>query len=398
MNIEKTNFLKNIGIAPVYFDGSIKADLYDKPDDFIVEEIHPGFICDVAGEASVPPTAISQKYILATLVKKNISTFNACEEIARENKIPLNHISYCGLKDTVGLTSQRICILNEVPLVKAKFNKFFLKDFQESEDKLDLRSHKGNRFRIRAKNIVSGSGQECQTILKEFAAKVKKGLPNFYGPQRFGIRQNNHILGKLILEQNYDEFIKSFLTDMSKNESLTIRETREKLKDNFGDWEKCREILKGADGLEDESELVANLISQPKEEAICHTHRSSFFIHSFSSYLFNQALSLCLSGENVFKKEAFLDKIGANTEFDEFNAKFYSPVFEKENMKLADFRHPRKELNISGHPRRIFFYPENFEFETKNNEIILTFDLGIGEYASLLLGELFEGGFENKLN
>ena len=97
-------------------------------------------------------------------------------------------------------------------------------------------------------------------------------------------------------------------------------------------------------------------------------------------------------------KEASLDKIGANTHFDAFNAKFYSPVLKEENVKLADFKHPQKALNIDGHPKKIFFFPKNIDFEMKKNEITMSFDLGIGQYASLLLGELFEGGCENKLN
>lgn len=397
MNSRKAYFLKNIGIAPIYLNGSIKAILYKKPEDFIVEEIHSNFVCDVKKKKDIASVAFPQKYLHATLVKKGISTFEACKEIAEENGIPLICIGYCGLKDTIGLTAQRICILNRFSLKKTRFKKFFLKDFQGSNDELNPRSHQGNRFHIKARNVISPH-QVCESTLKEFRTKGNKALPNFYGPQRFGIRQNNHVLGRFILEGDYDKFIKAFLIDSSKEESLKIRKVRKKLEGNLKDFKRCKKILGDLEGLEDERELIENLIFHPKEEAVCNTHRSVFFVHSFSSYLFNRALSLCLEKGGAIIKEASLDKIGADTHFDAFNAEFYSPILKEENMELADFKHSHKALNINSHPRKIFFFPNNFNFKTKNNEIALSFDLGIGEYASLFLGELFEGGCENKLN
>jgi hypothetical protein len=63
------NFFRNIGIEWRSPFVMIKANLYLKPEDFIVEEIHQDGVCS----AKAPKTKLKNfqsKYILATLVKK----------------------------------------------------------------------------------------------------------------------------------------------------------------------------------------------------------------------------------------------------------------------------------------------------------------------------------------
>jgi len=217
------------------------------------------------------------KYIKAVLVKKDISTFDACKIITEKNGFSLRDISYCGLKDTSGVTAQRICIPNKGKLRHIKSNRFFLKDFQGSNEKLKIRGHKGNHFIVRVRN-VSSSPKTSKILLQDSKKKIKQGLPNFYWLQRFGIRQNNHILGKLILKGKYKEFVFRFLTDTNKNEPKEIRMVRNRIKKNFGNLPRCQRFIQGHDELTDEKQLIEDLIDKGELQAIKNMKLSNFLL------------------------------------------------------------------------------------------------------------------------
>ena len=293
--IKNENFLKNIGIKFFSATQRIKAELYKNPEDFIVEEIQKdGKTFSPEKEKLTSASNPKKKYIHAVLVKKRISTFGACGVIASKNGLDyFKDISFCGLKDTNGLTTQKICLKTKEKLKFTIFQKFFLKNFEASNKKVERGEHRGNCFIIKAK--FNPQEQEVATkILKNFSSLIKRGLPNFYGPQRFGIRQNNHRLGKLLIKKQYNDFVFRFLTE-TNNESKELKQARRKIKAHYGDWEKCASILKGFRKLPDEKELILNLLANDLFPSIRKMKLSSFFVYSYISYLFNLALFSYLS-------------------------------------------------------------------------------------------------------
>lgn len=140
-----------------------------------------------------------------------------------------------------------------------------------------------------------------------------------------------------------------------------------------------------------EKELIENVLSKGKEWAIKNMKLSKFFLNSLSSYLFNLALSHYLKKYRREKvKNIELEKIGSNTKFDKINRTFYSSILKKEGIKLSDFKNLPEELKIEGHSRKIFFFPKNFKFQIRERNVVLEFDLEVGEYASLLLDFIFK--------
>jgi len=93
-----------------------------------------------------------------------------------------------------------------------------------------------------------------------------------------------------------------------------------------------------------------------------------------------------------------LEKIGSNTKFNKTNANVYLPILKREGIKLSDFKTLCKEFRIEGHSRNVLFFPKNFEFQFRKRDIIVEFDLGIGEYASLFLDFIFNNRLSLKLN
>jgi tRNA(Glu) U13 pseudouridine synthase TruD len=69
-------------------------------------------------------------------------------------------------------------------------------------------------------------------------------------------------------------------------------------------------------------------------------------------------------------------------------------------VNIEEIKSACKKFTVEGHPRNSLFSPKNFKFEIKRNHITLNFDLGIGEYASLVLDFLFNNQLKTteKLN
>ncbi len=373
--------LENIGIQISLPKKRIKGKLYESPKDFIVNEIHGQQICSIDKKNTRIHYPINRPYIHATLVKKNISTFEACKTFSNVNELDyFKDIFVCGLKDTLGFTSQKICIRNYKKIKQVIFENFFLKEFQGASKRLDVGSHTGNNFIITIRDIQL-DGEDINTHFENF----KLGLPNFYWFQRFGIRQNNHYLGKLLILKKYDEFIAHFLLD-SKNEDGKIKNIRKILSENFGDWGKCFKILKDTD-LTDEKELITNLLKFTSlEKAIQQMKLSHFFIHAYVSYIFNKALSKFII-ENGYR-QVLIEKIGKNTILDKFNKQIYKNILEDEELTLDDIKN--SSFADNGHLRYSFFKPKNLCFYEKAKNLIIKFDLGKGEYASLVLEFLID--------
>jgi len=374
--MNRDSLLKNIGIDIRLPEKRIKGDLYEAPEDFIVREIHREEICSIDKENLEIKYPIRGKYIHAVLVKKDISTFEACKMFAEANGLDyFNDISVCGLKDTFGVTSQKICIRNYRKIKLTIFEKFFLKNFHGSSKKLCVGDHIGNNFIVTLRNVETNK-KEINEILKN----IESGLPNFYWFQRFGVRQNNHILGKLLIQKRYEEFIFHFLTD-STNEGKRNQILRRYLAENFGDWDICFEIIKNMD-LSDEKELLTYLCkySSP-EKAIKKMKLARFFVHAYVSYLFNKALSKFIK-ENGYK-QVLIEKIGRNTRLDSFNKQIYKEILENEGLTLTDIKN--SVFTGKNHLRHSIFYPKNLYFSNRNENLMMSFDLGKGEYASLVL-------------
>jgi tRNA pseudouridine13 synthase len=195
-----TKDIKGIG-------GKIK----EKPEYFIVEEI-PLYNAEGEGE-----------HLYVNIIKENLTTPELQKKISKLFNIPLNDVGYAGIKDKHARTTQtfsiRTGIINEKQIEQIK---------SEIEDKLSVKvnwtsPHKnklkighllGNKFIITITDIQVEINEALK--MAESISKVVKenGLPNYFGPQRFGIEGMNINRAKQILEGNLiinDKWLKRFL-------------------------------------------------------------------------------------------------------------------------------------------------------------------------------------------
>jgi tRNA pseudouridine13 synthase len=161
-----------------------------QPEDFNVVEV-PAY----------PPVG-NGGHLFLEIEKKNLTTDQAIKTICQHCRLPPSQVGCAGLKDKIALTRQWISIPAASGPLMNSFQHPNIRLVQQVRhtNKLKTGHLKGNQFRIRVRSLSAGSNSEvdarCQRILAD-------GIPNYFGPQRFGIAGRNEKEGRSILVDDH---------------------------------------------------------------------------------------------------------------------------------------------------------------------------------------------------
>lgn len=147
--------------------------LRSEPADFVVEE-QLGFEPDGAGE-----------HCWLWVEKTGVTTLEAARRLARFAGIRDNDISWSGLKDRHAVTRQWFSLHllgRRVEWSAWDDNQVRVERVTRHSRKLRTGTHRGNRFALRLRQLT-GDLDELQARLGRIA---DHGVPNYFGPQRFG--------------------------------------------------------------------------------------------------------------------------------------------------------------------------------------------------------------------
>jgi tRNA pseudouridine13 synthase len=217
--IKASDVEKEIGIEVFYTDTKgTGGKLRKSAEDFIVEEI-----------SSPPPEDGEGEYTILRLRAKNWETNRLIRQISRRLAISRNRIGFAGTKDRRAVTTQLISI--KAPAVNVK--KLSLKDVEileiySSRKSLDLGDLMGNSFEITIRDL-SCSKEEAESLVRNTKEELEglSGFPNFFGHQRFGsLRPITHIVGKRIIEGNFEGAVHAYLGNPSEFEGPEATEAR----------------------------------------------------------------------------------------------------------------------------------------------------------------------------
>ncbi len=146
----------------------------ETPEDFQVEEL-PGFEPSGAGE-----------HLLLTVEKRGMNTAYAAKVIAQWAGVPESAIGFAGLKDRHAVTRQRFSVWlpkKIAPDIAALHSDDLrVLDHAWHSRKLPRGALAGNRF-VLALRGVEGGRSAIESRLQAIAAR---GVPNYFGEQRFG--------------------------------------------------------------------------------------------------------------------------------------------------------------------------------------------------------------------
>ncbi len=150
-----------------------------KPEDFIVEEILGH---DPTGEG---------EHVFVKIRKRGENTDYLARQIAKYAGLSKMAVSYAGMKDRHAVTTQWFSVhipgKREVDWSGLESETVSVLEAVRHNRKLKKGALKGNRFDITVRELQGDKG-----LLEEKLARIKaEGVPNYFGPQRFGREGNN---------------------------------------------------------------------------------------------------------------------------------------------------------------------------------------------------------------
>lgn len=153
------------------------AVIRSEPEDFVVEEL---LDVDFTG---------SGEHLYLLLRKRNLNTFWVARQLAEQYQVPPLAVGYAGLKDRRAVTTQWFSVATAAA-ARPAFAHLVLNDGERLElvtqarhiRKLRRGDHRGNRFTLRLRQVTASR----EAMEQRLAAIAERGVPNYFGEQRFG--------------------------------------------------------------------------------------------------------------------------------------------------------------------------------------------------------------------
>jgi len=385
--------------------------LKQTPYDFIVEEI-PNI--DIFKE--------KKEHAIFILEKQEMDTFEALRLISNNLLISLFEIGYAGLKDKHGLTKQYISIPTKYNITSKKIEKIKLEFVGYYNKKIKIGDLNGNRFTITVRNIQKGDTPGIYSRAKTIS---EIGVPNYFDSQRFGSVIHKEFIARYLIQKNYEQAVKIFLTKYLKTERKRIKDEKRKILASWNNFEKIdiknnvfksvtNEYKKNKNWLEAYRKIPPNL--------------RELFLNAYQSYLWNECIKEIFKrivgkerlyhidyniGYLIFYKKLIdteikkipitFQTISPSMKFSsDFEEEIINYVLSIENINLEDLDIEKETSNFfKTRKREVILKPQEFTISNleldeindkgkkKRYKIILSFILPKGSYATIITKRLF---------
>jgi tRNA pseudouridine13 synthase len=252
------------------------------PHDFLVDEVFE----EMSYEGG--------RYLVLEVEKTDWDTHHLIRELSRKLRISQKRFGWAGTKDKRAVTVQRISIMNldEAELKRITLPGLKIKVLGRTNRSVGLGDLLGNRFRITIRDLACPEpGATLARITEE--TMQQKGVPNYFGVQRFGeTRPVTHKVGEALARGKIEEAVYIYLALPFSGEPERTREARERL------WV-SRDIPSALkdfpEYLHHELAMLNYLAEHPGDYAhsfdVLSVNLKRLFVHAYQSYLFNKILS-----------------------------------------------------------------------------------------------------------
>jgi tRNA pseudouridine13 synthase len=158
------------------------------PEDFEVEEV-PAY----------PPSGQGD-FLYLWVEKRDMGAEYFARQVARRLDVPVGEVGTAGLKDRRAVTRQMVSVPSraESRLAQLDGDGVRLLSVSRHGNKLKPGHLHGNRFRILIRDAGPAAAETAAPILDRLR---REGMPNFYGPQRFGRDGETVLLGMALLRK-----------------------------------------------------------------------------------------------------------------------------------------------------------------------------------------------------
>ncbi|BDZ67416.1 tRNA pseudouridine(13) synthase TruD [Methanobacterium ferruginis] len=366
--------------------------------------------------------------------KEGRNTLDVVLDIAREMKMNRKQMGFAGMKDKAAVTRQWICVSNKTPEelqgLEDKLHHVKILDIVPHQKKLRIGQLVGNKFRLQVRDVEDpdSAAQRAEEILEQLK---ERGVPNYYGFQRFGKnRPNTHLVGKALIKEGVKAAVDRYIGHPYDTEPQHIQEARK-----FYDEGELEESLDSMpSGMRYEKMMIRTLLKEKKKKGELDEKSyiralkslpkplSRMFVHAYQSYLFNRAVSeriklgidQYVEGDILIDNEEHLihefDPETINQEIKDFQAHPSAPLFgskvplaggklgimeqeilDEEHLKLEDFVVPlMPKLGSHGIRRAVRFKIWDVSAEATEEGVLLGFSIPKGSYATSVLREVMK--------
>ncbi|MEN9554142.1 MAG: tRNA pseudouridine synthase [Planctomycetota bacterium] len=380
------------------------------PDDFHVEEL-----------TSVSPAG--GPFAFYRLTKTSIGTPEAIHALTERWKIARHRISYGGLKDRHAVTIQHLTIHNG-PRQSLQQKSIHLEYLGQVSAPFTSAMISANRFGLVLRDMHTDAVQQAQTAVRTVA---RTGLPNYFDDQRFGSLGNS---GQWIAREwclgNWERALWLALADPHADDSSSERRQKQILRDNWGRWPECQQMLERS-----HRRSIITYLSDKVKVGRDPDYRGAIarisvdlrglYLSAWQSALWNRLLNEYLrancpaeelrsqtlaSGDVVFPMAWSGLAEPAAIELPLPSARIDRPegeigdlldrVLTAENIELRQIRvkYPRDSFFSKG-SRRAVIHPSNLDCSAETDELYpgrkklrLNFELPRGSYATILVKRL----------
>jgi len=395
--------------------GAIK----QRPEDFLVDEIP---LYDPCGEGE-------RLYLLVE--SKRVAHSELIATVRRYFQVREHAIGYAGMKDKIGVTRQMLSVYlpgvddGDVGNIDLGHERIGVLWAARHRNKLRRGHLRGNRFSIRIRAVAPTS---APGVLRTLKTLEQTGVPNYFGPQRFGYRANNHLLGALLLAGDFDGFVRE-LVGTGYTPFPDYQRQRRELAD-AGAYARALSMWTTADRAE--RRVLQALVDGADAKQACLSVKKQmreFYISAFQSAIFNGVLDQRITdgtmstlhrGDVAWKHDSRAVFAVTDDEFDsrelhervqQFELSPSGPLFGRKMVEAAGAigELEQRVFEATGLPHEQFmqsaFVPdgqrralrmpiENIEVEGGVDEhggyVRTAFDLPRGTYATIALREVMK--------
>ncbi len=354
--------------------------------------------------------------IIFWLEKFNWDTNQILKLIAKKLHVSADRLKIAGTKDKRALTRQRVSLWDPDKELEEKLRAVRIKDIKiykiSRGEKLKLGGLQGNRFAITIRDIGLSENEIKERIEKIFE-ELQKGIPNIFGPQRFGeTRPVTSAVGKEMLRNDFEKAVRIYLADYFESEPEDAKKARRFLSENWNiiGFKKSLETFPYR--LKNERSMLGYLCGYPKDFAGAlrrlPKRLRKMFLNAYQSEIWNGAAEeYFLAAEKDEKKKELknikIPLVGYDTELDEEDMihKKIITMLKKDKIKLSDFAMKgMPEMRCNGGERKLLLFPKDMklikiiddEFNSGKKAAQISFFLPAGSYATVVLKEIMKNG------
>ena len=382
-----------------------------RAEDFVVQEI-PLYEAGGTGE-----------HVYCEIQKINQSTFDLVRKLAAALHVPERAIGYAGMKDARAVTRQFFSIqgVTEDAVFALQIPNAQVLFVGRHSNKLRLGHLAGNRFQIKIRDVPPTDVLKARAVLDVIE---RRGMPNYFGEQRFGRRGNNHVLGAALIRGDNIAVLRALLG--SPDPDVDDKATREARR--LFDEKQNEESMKHwprRHGLE--RRVLARLMKTHKPNAavrVIDEKLKRLWVSALQSKLFNDVVAKRLDtidtvmlGDVAYKHDngacfRVTDSAAEQPRCANFEISPSGPlvgyrvtlpegeplnieqeVFAAAGLKPDDFKHAGRQ-SAKGARRPLRVKPADVELAGGADEhgpyVALAFTLPAGSFATILLSEVMK--------